>query len=339
MMSIGNAGAWRSCAPAPAVHQRRQSWQNSTGRTPTSGAARTLVSHPDDLVSAQLEAAFVEDCRRAGLCLSRTAPVCLDTLRWGWRRSVLNYNDDPGWRRALAAARKRQAKIGPPPEDYIYTPPADTPPTNSRIRAVLQRLNAFQRAQTRPPVDRTTKAKARKAHSHRFRAPASFDWHAFLAEHWSSTFGPLFAAHQLDPSEVDGELGRRLAVTWRAVLDEQAQLGQGVCGSRITAGWRWGGSSGGTRIKPQGTICADPDGLTGRAAQDGAARSTNPDCRVAGSAASSPPSPRSRRPPWRERWDAQRGGTGAPLRGQRRADGQHLPDGQAPTLMRYSGMW
>ena len=149
---------------------------------------------------------------------------------------MLNYNDDPGWRRALAAARKRQAKIGPPPEGYTYTPPADTQPTDPRIKAVLQRLNAFQRAQTRPPVDRTTKAKARKAHSHRFRAPASFDWHAFLAEHWSSTFGPLFAAHHLDPSEVDGELGRRLAVTWRAVLVEQAQLGEGTCGPAFS---RW----------------------------------------------------------------------------------------------------
>ena len=68
------------------------------------------------------------------------------------------------------------------------------------------------------------------------QAPASFDWRAFLAEHWSSTFGPLFAAHHLDTAEVDSEVGRRLAVTWRAVLDEQAQLGDGACG---VAHGRW----------------------------------------------------------------------------------------------------
>ncbi len=182
-------------------------------------------------LAPKLEVTFTEDCQRAGLSPSRTAPVCLDTLRWAWRRSMLNYNDDPGWQRALAAARKRQAKIGPPPEGYTYTPSVDTPPTDPRIKAVFQRLNAFQLARTRPPVDRTTKSKARKAHSHRFRAPASFDWSAFLAQHWLGIFGPLFKAHHLDPSEVDGELGRRLAVSWRAVLDEQAQLGEGVCGA------------------------------------------------------------------------------------------------------------
>nr|UXE45527.1 hypothetical protein Hi04_10k_c4997_00011 [uncultured bacterium] len=182
-------------------------------------------------LAPRLEATFAEDCKRAGLSLSSTAPVCLNTLRWAWRRSVLNYNDDLGWQRALAAARKRQAKIGPPPDDYNYEPPADTPPTDPHIKAVFHRLNALQLARTRPPVDRTTKSKARKAHSHRFRAPASFDWSAFLAERWREVFGPLFKAHQLDPSEADGELGRRLAVTWRAVLDEQVQLGEGVCGA------------------------------------------------------------------------------------------------------------
>jgi hypothetical protein len=180
-------------------------------------------------LAPRLEATFVEDCKRAGLSLTRTAPVCLDTLRWAWRRSVLNYNDDPGWQRALAAARRRQAKIGEPPEDYNYIPSSDTPPTDPHIKAVFQRLNAFQLARTRSPVDRATKSKARKAHSHRFRAPASFDWSAFLAEHWLTVFGPLFKTLHLDPSEVDGELGRRLAVTWRAVLDEQAQLGEGTC--------------------------------------------------------------------------------------------------------------
>jgi hypothetical protein len=67
-------------------------------------AARTLVCRRDDLARAPPEATFIEDCRRAGLSPSRTALVCLDTLRWAWRRSVLNYHDDPGWQRALAAA-------------------------------------------------------------------------------------------------------------------------------------------------------------------------------------------------------------------------------------------
>jgi hypothetical protein len=178
-----------------------------------------------------IEADFVEGCRRAGLDPTQTAPLVANTLRWGWKRTQLDRRDDPGWQRALAAARKRQAKIGPPAEDYVYTPPEDTPPTDPRIKAVFQRLNAFQLAQTRPPVDRTTKAKARKAHSHRFRAPVSFDWSAFLTAHWSATFGPLFAAHHLDPAEVDGELGRRLAVTWQNVLAEQVKLGDGACGA------------------------------------------------------------------------------------------------------------
>jgi hypothetical protein len=171
-----------------------------------------------------LETDFTEHCRRAGLVPDQTAPVVLNTLRWCWRRSVLNYNDDPGWQRALAAARKRMAKIGPPPEGYSYTPPADTPPTDPRINTVTQRMDPYQAAQAGTPVDRTTKAKARKAHGHRFRAPASFDWSAFLSEHWSETFGPLFRSHRLDPDEADGELGRRLAVAWRAVLDERERL-------------------------------------------------------------------------------------------------------------------
>ncbi len=118
-------------------------------------------------------------------------------------------------------------------QDYAYARPEDTPPADPRIRAVFQRLNAFQLSQGQSPVDRdrTTKCKARKAHSHRFRAPVNFDWRAFMSEHWLTTFGPLFAAHRLDPSEVDGELGRRLAVTWRAVFDEKARLGDGSVGA------------------------------------------------------------------------------------------------------------
>jgi hypothetical protein len=177
-----------------------------------------------------LEVRFIEDCRRAGLSPSTTAPFVLNTLRWAWRRSRLNYDDVLSWERALAAARKRQAKIGPPPDYYCYEPASDTPPDDVRIKQVHRRLNAAELAKTRPPVDRTSKSRARKAHGRRFQAPASFDAAAFLTEHWSSTFGPLFEAHHLDPGEVDGELGRRMAVLWHAVLVDQARLGAGICG-------------------------------------------------------------------------------------------------------------
>ena len=206
----------RPPTPAELAKLYRANAKNLWQRAPCMQMATIWLARP-------LETAFAEDRRRAALSLPETAPVCLDTLRWAWRRSVLNYSDDPGWQRALAAARKRQAKIGPPPEGYTYTPPADKPPTDPRIKAVTQ-PDVHQRAKAQPPIDRASKSKARKAHSHRFRAPASFDWHAFLAEQWSATFGPLFAAHHLDPDEVDGELGRRLAVTWHAVLDEQDLL-------------------------------------------------------------------------------------------------------------------
>jgi hypothetical protein len=58
----------------------------------------------------------------------------------------------------------------------------------------------------------------------------NFDWHAFLLENWHSMFAQLFKAYGLDPIEVDTEIGRRIAVAWHGVLEEQAQLGAGVCG-------------------------------------------------------------------------------------------------------------
>ena len=57
-------------------------------------------------LAPKLEADFVEDCMRASLAPSRTAPVCLNTLRWGRRRSVLNYKR----RSRLAACAGRGAQ-------------------------------------------------------------------------------------------------------------------------------------------------------------------------------------------------------------------------------------
>src|SRR3954447_25586890 len=63
------------------------------------------------------------DCLRAGLEPAEIAPLILNTLRWCWRRSVLDRDDDPGRQRGLTEARKRQARIGPTPADYSYNPP------------------------------------------------------------------------------------------------------------------------------------------------------------------------------------------------------------------------
>jgi hypothetical protein len=186
-------------------------------------------------LAPKLEATFTEDCRRAGLLPSRTAPVCLDTLRWAWRRSVLNYRDDPGWQRAVNAARKRMARIGEPPEDYSYTPPSDTPPGNPCIRAVFWRLNAMELAKTRPPVDRTTKAKARRHRLAPVRTPSGFDWQQFFQQHWLDVFRSIWRTHHLDDADVDGELGRRMAIAYRDLLDEQ-DAGSGAVGP---ASGRW----------------------------------------------------------------------------------------------------
>jgi hypothetical protein len=177
--------------------------------------------------SSVLEADFIEDCRRAGLDPAVTAPVILNTLRWVWKRSVLDRNDDPGWQRALIAAKNRQARIGPAPEGYAYSPPPFTPPDDLRIKAVHRRATAFELASQTSPVgrDRTSKAKARRRRSRERLAPAKFDTAAFIGEHWSSTFAPVFKSLRLEPTEIDGPIGHQLALAWRAVLDEQARLG------------------------------------------------------------------------------------------------------------------
>jgi len=187
-------------------------------------------------LAPNLEAGFTEDCRRAGLLPGETAPVVLNTLRWCWRRSVLNRDDDPGWHRAVAAARKHQAKIGPPPEDYVYHPPSAAPPADPRIKPIAGRASAAEMTTYTALVDRSTKAKARRQAS-RDRHPASssqFDPAAFISEHWVTMFGPLFKARKIDPAEVDGVLGQRLAHAWRAVLDARQQPGEAAAYKR----WR-----------------------------------------------------------------------------------------------------
>jgi hypothetical protein len=178
-----------------------------------------------------LEAAFVEDCRRASLNPARTAPSVLNALRWAWRLHCLNHDDAQGWLRSLAAARKRQIRIGEPPAAYVFQPPADTPPTDARVKVVRHRPTAYEPAATNPVIERTTRSKQRRQRHAPIKTPADFDWRAFLIEHWTTLFRQLFAAYRLDPRELDGEIGRRLAVTWRAILDERVQLGEGVCGA------------------------------------------------------------------------------------------------------------
>ena len=151
-----------------------------------------------------------------------------NNLRWSWRRSILDRDDDPGWRRALAAARKRQATIGPPPEGYAHDAPPATAPRDPRIKQVLRRAAAWEPARSNPVIDRATKAKIRRQRKARLKAPATFDWRGFLGEHWRETFGPLFKMRRLDEADADGEIGRRLALAWRAVLDERDQLGEGA---------------------------------------------------------------------------------------------------------------
>jgi hypothetical protein len=143
----------------------------------------------------------------------------------------LNHDDAQGWLRSLAAARKRQIRIGEPPATYVFQPPADTPPTDARVKVVRRRPTAYEPAATNPVIERATRSKQRRQRHAPIKTPADFDWRAFLIEHWTTLFRQLFAAYCLDPRELDGEIGRRLAVTWRAVLDERVQLGEGVCGA------------------------------------------------------------------------------------------------------------
>jgi hypothetical protein len=128
--------------------------------------------------------------------------------------------------RALAAARKHQARIGPAPEDYAYASPSAEPPDDPRIKQVTRRATATELAAQTSPVDndRTSKAKQRRRRARERQAPVKFDAPAFLAEHWASIFAPLFKQLRLDPADVDTPIGARLAVAYHAVLEEQERL-------------------------------------------------------------------------------------------------------------------
>jgi hypothetical protein len=182
-----------------------------------------------------LEAAFTEDCRRGGLDLSRTPPCIANTLRWCWRRSCLNHVDREGWQRALAATRKRPANAGPPPEGYTYQPPSPTPPTDTRIKIVLRKAAAFEPACAKPMVDRTTRTRQHRQKLTGPRTPDGFDWRAFFTHHWYDTFRLIWQTHRLSDEDVDGEVGRVVAVTYRDKLAEESANG-GVVGQ---ASRRW----------------------------------------------------------------------------------------------------
>jgi hypothetical protein len=179
-------------------------------------------------LAPKLERRFAHDLTLAGLSLADLAPVIANTLRWVWRRSRLNHDDHEGWQRALVHARKRQAKIGPPPEGYVHQPPGDTAPTDERIKAIYHQATAYEAARTEPVTDRTTKARLRRQ---RLNAPdePAFDWQAFLNEHWHDTFGPLWRSYRL-PDDPHGVTGKLLAIGWHDVLDERQRLGDGAVG-------------------------------------------------------------------------------------------------------------
>ncbi len=174
-----------------------------------------------------IEAAFVEDCRRAGVDLAETAPVILNTLRWVWRRSVLDRGDDEGWQRAVIAAEEAPGADRRDARGLQLSPPPDEPPGDPRIKQVHRRATGYELAAQTGPVDRSTKAKQRRQRSRQRQPPAKFDAPAFLAQHWSTVFNPLFKQLRIDP---DDPIGARLAAAYHAVLDEQERL-DGASGS------------------------------------------------------------------------------------------------------------
>jgi hypothetical protein len=88
-MSELRTGKGKPATPAELARLHRANMKRIWERAPWWPGA-TIWLCPD------LEAAFAEDCRRAGLDPAGTAPVILNTLRWCWRRSVLDRDDDPG---------------------------------------------------------------------------------------------------------------------------------------------------------------------------------------------------------------------------------------------------
>jgi hypothetical protein len=184
-----------------------------------------------------LEERFVEDVRRAGLILNQIAPCVLNNLRWAWRRSLLNHHDPEGWTRAVAHAKAKQGRIGPVPDDYNYAPPARTPPTDQRIKAVFRAATAFEPACKNPVLDKTTKAVLRRQ-QHATAAPltpAGFDPQAFLSRHWLEVFAPLWRAYRLSGEDQEGETGRVLAIAYKNKLDEQSANPDGRVGPAARA--------------------------------------------------------------------------------------------------------
>jgi hypothetical protein len=159
--------------------------------------------------------------------LNTLAPPVANTLRWSYRRNLLNHSDALGWERSIANARRKMARIGAPPPGYAYQPPPDEPPTDIRIKLVTRRAGPHEPAAANPVVDRSTRTKEQRQRLKPFTAPSDFDWRAFLSTHWLTLFGPLFRAHQLDLAEAatEGGPGQRLAVAWYAVLRERLRRG------------------------------------------------------------------------------------------------------------------
>jgi hypothetical protein len=175
-------------------------------------------------LAPELERRFAHDLVLAGLALADLAPVAVDTLRWVWRRSRLNHDDHEGWQRSLVHARKRQARIGSPPEGYVPQPPGDTGPTDTRIKIVLCQASAYEAARTAPVVDRATKAKLRRRKLSAPSSPSAFDWEAFIDEHWLATFRPLWRSLNIT-DDPHGATGQLLATAWHEVLNERDNHG------------------------------------------------------------------------------------------------------------------
>jgi hypothetical protein len=82
------------------------------------------------------------------------------------------------------------------------------------------RASAFEPARTKPVVDGATKSKQRRQKLVAPNTPANFDWRQFLQQHWQDAFRPLWRAYRLNDQDVDGEVGRVLAITYKDKLDE-----------------------------------------------------------------------------------------------------------------------
>jgi hypothetical protein len=140
-----------------------------------------------------------------------------------WRRSRLNRDDAADWQRAVAHAKAKQQKIGLPPDGYVYEAPSTAPPQDQRIKVVHHAATAFEPARRNPVVDRSTKAKRRRQQAALIAPAASegFDWRRFLSTNWSDTFSHVWRHYRLTDQDLEGETGRILALSYKALLDER----------------------------------------------------------------------------------------------------------------------